>query len=113
MKKNSIKLTPSEGVKLLENKKVLGTDAVYSVVEQHHEYMDGTGYPKGLVKEKIHPLARLCQIADELDEMTSIKENKEVLSPNVALESLINNNKTPSGGERLDRTLLEQIASLF
>lgn len=104
---------PLEGTKLLRNKKVLGTDAVFSIIEQHHEYMDGTGYPRSLTKDYINPLTRLVQIADELDELTSMSDNKEVMSPNVAMGYLIKNNTTQKGGERLDGELLKQLNMLF
>lgn len=38
---------------------------------QHHEKYDGTGYPKGLKGEEIHPLARILTIVDSFDAMTN------------------------------------------
>jgi len=44
---------------------------VKSIVLQHHERMDGSGYPKGLKGDQIHPLAKIVMIADVYDAMTS------------------------------------------
>lgn len=38
---------------------------------QHHERMDGSGYPLGLTKENIHPLARIVAVADVYSAMIS------------------------------------------
>ncbi|MFC5529354.1 HD-GYP domain-containing protein [Cohnella yongneupensis] len=38
---------------------------------QHHERMDGSGYPLGLTKDNIHPLARIVAVADVYSAMIS------------------------------------------
>ncbi|WP_324715318.1 HD-GYP domain-containing protein [Carboxydochorda subterranea] len=38
---------------------------------EHHERWDGTGYPRGLVREAIHPFARLVAVVDVFDALTS------------------------------------------
>lgn len=38
---------------------------------QHHERMDGSGYPLGLKKENIHPLAKVVAVADVYSAMIS------------------------------------------
>ncbi|MBI2606147.1 MAG: response regulator [Deltaproteobacteria bacterium] len=67
-------LTPEE-VKLLESHPVRGfqilsenpsiSGDILSIVQQHHETCDGLGYPSGLKKSHIHPLARLVAVANE------------------------------------------------
>jgi len=42
-----------------------------SVVLEHHERFDGSGYPQGLAGEEIHPYARICAIVDVFDALTS------------------------------------------
>ncbi|MHC4398756.1 MAG: HD-GYP domain-containing protein [Planctomycetota bacterium] len=41
------------------------------MVYQHHERLDGKGYPVGLGGEEIHPWARICKVADVFDALTS------------------------------------------
>jgi putative nucleotidyltransferase with HDIG domain len=44
---------------------------VADVVLQHHERLDGTGYPNGIFEDDIHPWARIISVADITDAMTS------------------------------------------
>jgi putative nucleotidyltransferase with HDIG domain len=103
-----------EGVSLLERKKVFVNDTVKAIIEQHHEHMDGTGYPRGLVKDKIQMLARICQIANEFDKLTAVhKEGPGVMAPRDAFLHLIDKNQTVNGGEKLDQLLLQQLKGIF
>ena len=38
---------------------------------QHHERLDGKGYPVGCVATDIHPWARLCSVVDVFEALTS------------------------------------------
>lgn len=40
---------------------------------QHHEKLDGSGYPVGCVGEEIHPWAKLCAVVDSFESLTSIR----------------------------------------
>ncbi|MCF8047101.1 MAG: response regulator [Desulfarculaceae bacterium] len=44
---------------------------VAQVIYQHHERLDGSGYPKGLKGDEIHPWARLLAACDVFEAMTS------------------------------------------
>ena len=45
-----------------------GYDFLVSLIAlQHHERMDGSGYPYGLIGEDIHFLSRICACADVYD----------------------------------------------
>ncbi|MCL6517970.1 HD domain-containing phosphohydrolase [Alicyclobacillus sp.] len=53
---------PVLGIRMLEP---LGIPpAVLTVIEQHHEHVDGTGYPHGRRLQALHPLARVLAVAD-------------------------------------------------
>lgn len=41
--------------------------AVQQAVLQHHERLDGSGYPHGLTAEQIHPLAKLLGLAEVME----------------------------------------------
>ncbi|MCS7305624.1 MAG: HD domain-containing protein [Thermoguttaceae bacterium] len=43
------------------------------MIYQHHERLNGRGYPVGLVGEEIHPWAKICAIADVFDALTSAR----------------------------------------
>jgi len=59
------------------------------IVYQHHEYMDGSGYPKGLKGEDISELAKMVAIADIYDALTSDRPYRDALSPLEANEVLL------------------------
>jgi HD-GYP domain-containing protein (c-di-GMP phosphodiesterase class II) len=40
------------------------------VIYQHHERIDGSGYPCGIPAEEIHPWAKICAVADVFDALT-------------------------------------------
>lgn len=46
-------------------------DALSLAALQHHERMDGTGYPHGITAESIHPFARIVAVADVYSAMTT------------------------------------------
>jgi len=58
---------------------------------QHHERMDGTGYPYGLKGEDIHLFGRIIAVADIFDTMTSERVYKKKESPFKTAELLGDN----------------------
>ena len=58
------------------------------IVRQHHERWDGEGYPNGLSKDEIHPLARVLAVADTYDAMASPRPYRDALDPGVALAEI-------------------------
>ncbi|WP_064092877.1 HD-GYP domain-containing protein [Rossellomorea aquimaris] len=55
---------------------------------QHHERLDGSGYPRGLRGEDIHPFAKIIAVADVFDAMTSNRVYRKAMLPHQALEVL-------------------------
>lgn len=53
---------------------------------QHHERLDGSGYPIGLKSDKIHPVARIIAVADTYHAMTSERMYRKKQSPFRVLE---------------------------
>lgn len=45
--------------------------------EQHHEYLDGTGYPYGLKGNDIHPYAQMLTIVDVHDALSNSRSYKK------------------------------------
>lgn len=46
------------------------------IVLQHHERLDGSGYPNGLMEDEISRNAKIVMIADSIDAITSIRPYK-------------------------------------
>ncbi len=75
---------PSYGVKIL---KALGeTDKLMlDIIEQHHEKLDGSGYPYGLKDKEIHLFSQIITIADIFDALTTKRSYKDALNSYRAL----------------------------
>jgi putative nucleotidyltransferase with HDIG domain len=61
---------------------------VAEIVLQHHERLDGSGYPQGLGGDAILPEARAMAVADVYEAMTSHRPYRPALPPESALAEL-------------------------
>lgn len=52
---------------------------------QHHERLDGSGYPRGISDSEIHPFAKIIAVADVFDAVTSNRVYREKLLPSQGL----------------------------
>lgn len=77
---------------------------VAEIVEQHHERLDGSGYPYGLESEDILPEAKIIAVADSFDAMTTKRVYKDAMSPAEALEEL-----QSLAGSRYDAAAVEAL----
>jgi PAS domain S-box-containing protein/putative nucleotidyltransferase with HDIG domain len=64
------------------------------IVRQHHERMDGSGYPRGLRGEAIMVEARILAVADVVESMASHRPYRAALGLNAALEEIEKNRET-------------------
>jgi putative nucleotidyltransferase with HDIG domain len=60
--------------------------AVITVAAQHHEKLDGTGYPKGLKGTELNDLARMAAIVDVFGALTDRRVYKAPMAPEKALD---------------------------
>jgi HD-GYP domain-containing protein (c-di-GMP phosphodiesterase class II) len=51
------------------------------MVYQHHEKLDGSGYPVGIGGDEIAPWARMCAVVDIFEALTSRRPYRSPLSP--------------------------------
>jgi putative two-component system response regulator len=58
---------------------------VLPIIRSHHERWDGTGYPDGLRGEEIPLLARITQVADIYDALTTARPYKPAFSHDQAI----------------------------
>jgi len=65
-----IRTHPEESARILEETGHL-TDEARIIALQHHERIDGTGYPRRLRDRDIHEFAQICAIADVFDALTT------------------------------------------
>lgn len=78
-----IRQHPQVGYEILKNVKFPWPIA--QMVYQHHERLDGSGYPKGLAGDAILLEARILAVADVIEAMTLRRPYREALGIEVAL----------------------------
>jgi HD-GYP domain-containing protein (c-di-GMP phosphodiesterase class II) len=78
-----IQLHPEAGVDLLRASNP--SPLVVATVRDHHERLDGSGYPAGRTLESIHEFARIAAIADVFDAVSSERPYKNAAPPYVAV----------------------------
>lgn len=65
----------------------------YAGAYYHHEALDGTGYPQGLVKKDIPYEAQIIRVADEYDALVHKRQYKSHIGITEALKIIIENTK--------------------
>jgi putative nucleotidyltransferase with HDIG domain len=65
--------------------------AIADIVLQHHERMDGSGYPRGLAGDKIVFEARIICVADVVETMASHRPYRPSIGMDKALEEIADN----------------------
>lgn len=58
------------------------------IISEHHERIDGSGYPSGIKGQEIHQLSQVLAIADSYDEYVHQLQDKPGVLPRNALQSL-------------------------
>ena len=64
-------------------------DAVMRGIIQHHERLDGSGYPKGLSGTAIDLFGRIIAVADVYDACISARKYRRQMTPREALQNLL------------------------
>ena len=75
------------------------------IVRQHHERLDGSGYPDGLPGEEILLEARILAVADVVEAMASHRPYRAALGIGAALEEISRNRGTLFDPEVVDTCL--------
>ena len=86
---NIIRTHPEVGCEILEN--VDFPWPVTDVVMQHHERLDGSGYPMGLGADDIMLEARILSVADVVEAMSSHRPYRPKLGVEKAIEEIEEN----------------------
>ncbi len=70
----------------------------------HHEKLDGSGYPRGLRGDELSQTARILAVADIFDAMTAARPYREPLALSVVLETL-----AADAGSKRDASCVEAL----
>ena len=85
-----IRQHPRWGSEMILSMKMPGTAMFAICARQHHEHVDGRGYPYGIEGPQIHLFGRISAIADVYDALTSVRPYKKPYPPHVAYNIMIN-----------------------
>lgn len=76
------------GFQILKEKKRFSENIMLGVL-QHHEKMNGHGYPQGVDRSRIHKYAKIISVADVFDALVTKRPYKDPFSKNVATEMVM------------------------
>lgn len=85
-----IKQHPLYGVEILGLSKDI-TQAVIYVTQEHHEWVNGSGYPKGLKDKEINEYAKIVGTVDMYEALTHPRTHRNKLIPFDAMRHLLRN----------------------
>ncbi len=83
-------------------------DPIAEIVYQHHERLDGSGYPRGLSAERLLPESRILMVADVFEAMASHRPYRPSLGEAAALDEL-----EDGRGTRFDTEVVDICAALI
>lgn len=92
LKMKEIKRHPEIVYQILKYKSNMGKIGEY--VLYHHEYWDGSGYPKGLKGEEIPIQARIISVIDEYDNLINGTRYRSAISKEEAINEIKKNSGT-------------------
>jgi HD-GYP domain-containing protein (c-di-GMP phosphodiesterase class II) len=96
---------PDAGYRLIAD--IMGPD-VNSAVLNHHERIDGDGYPRGLDGRTLPTLVHIIQVADAFDAMTSRRPYRAALETPAAVAEVLR-----CAGSQFDEETAATLAELF
>lgn len=101
-----IKTHSKEGYEILKSVHFPGP--VAEIVLQHHERLNGSGYPKGLCSDEIRLEAKILAVADVFEAYTSKRPYRPPYSVDDALEII-----SEKSGTLYDKKVVEECIKLF
>lgn len=75
------------------------SDPSVKVISQHHERLDGSGYPEGLSADTISFFSKIVMVVNEYDYLTNSSKPKDNLTPTQALGHLYKNMQSQFSSE--------------
>lgn len=104
---HAMKKHPEAGERICAPLKTFG--AVLPIIRHHHEKHNGSGYPDGLRGEEIPLTARILQLADVYDALSTERVYRTAVSPENALEIM----EEEAGLGWWDRALFDEFRDMI
>jgi putative nucleotidyltransferase with HDIG domain len=96
---------PMFGREILKPRLEVSVD-IKKMAIQHHEFLDGSGYPDGLKGDRISPKVRLMTICDIFTALTETRSYKDGMPVRAAIGVML------EMGKKLDQVMLKQFAQM-
>lgn len=103
-----IKAHTVEGFNLIRQYEEISSLAAH-VAYQHHERLDGTGYPRNLKRDEIHEFAKIVAVADMYDALVTKRPYRDGILPHEAIEIIMAGTGIHLDGE-IVKSFLKNIA---
>jgi len=100
-----VKQHPEKGAEIME-KGVMFPGPAVRIIREHHEQIDGSGYPHGLRGKQIGNMTHLVRIIDKFESMTTNKTYRTALRPSDALRQVFKEEKSSHVRKLLQRFVL-------
>ena len=84
------------------------SERISKIILQHHEYMDGSGFPMHLREGKIDPLARVLSLVNHYDNLCNPSNPAEAMTPYEALSKMYVNQS-----QKFDSSMLRLFVRLL
>lgn len=107
-----IKNHPTIGYNIIRNKNDIPELSKVSIIE-HHERLDGSGYPNGKFGHEIAEISKVIAVADVYDALVSKRCYKEEMSPKSAITLLKNEDGALLDDEYLNALISCQCAMQY
>lgn len=101
---NLLKMHTKYGVELLKLTQAF-PEVAWPIIEQHHEWLDGTGYPLGLKEDKINELARIVACVNEFDNLCHPIDISKARSPHHAMSHMFKTMKGKLGASEMGQLI--------
>ena len=95
------------GSQFIQQVKAMNVE-VLNVIEQHHEFIDGSGYPKGLKGDQLSRYVRIVSVANMYDNLCNPSNAEAAMTPKIALATLYKQYRN-----KLDAHLVERLIGLL
>lgn len=104
---------PEFSIELIKERKLIVSDLVYKIIQQHHEKFSGTGFPKAYSGGRICIEAQLIALADLFEDMIATAPGKVKMTPAQAIKELHAMSLADPSKAAIDPSILKKIMTLF
>lgn len=104
---------PNYSIDVARMKRIALPDAVIRGILHHHEAVNGSGYPAGIMGSKLSKEGRLLAIANAFDHLTTLKPGENMISFRQVLIDLHKENSIDPSRMKLDPEMLKKLKDFF